>query len=423
MREKRLTTLFSHQNVHSVLYQPWQGTFQRGSSMNETKLYHTKSYPVTLHMGICRNWKTDGNHGSDVESSSKRQKKFVFVDETHWDIGNWCTHSWPPKGEKTLPQNSFQRTKLTSVAVITSLEETQTQAFKGTVTSTFFRIFSYTINWYSSVSSYKVVLNLDNVPSKNLKELLKKQVTIAFGTKISPKMNPIEFIFGVWKKQADRATLWQELSENHTVQVITGSFYCLNEKKLRAAVSYAFVKAYKQMLGGEHIWNNPFIAAVECLPSFSPCKVNPFTFTHKSSLFSFKTSFNQSKGFAKQKFIFFFSNSIVVTNLWISLFLFCQHSKAVMWVIHHIHFLLPKRYFSHVQTTHFLTSIVSHHKKNMKNWERLSQFMFCFFSFDLLTVFWKISSLKTQPTELTPPWRWERMENQERRLRMDDCLS
>ena len=188
----------------------------------------------------------------------QKGKKFIFVDETHWEIGNRCGCGWSQKGEKSLSSRPFQRTKFTSVAAITSLGETFAQVYKGTVTSSVFNdFFSCMINWHSGVSCDKVVIYLDNAPIHSPPEL--KRIaeeaghTVAFGPKYSPEMNPIEFIFGVWKKQADTVILSQELSNHNIVQGISDSFYSLSGEELRAAVSHVFVKVYKRVFDGENI--------------------------------------------------------------------------------------------------------------------------------------------------------------------------
>lgn len=66
-------------------------------------------------------------------------------------------------------------------------------------------------------------------------------------------MNPIELVFGFWKKRVDRAIMTRELTETNVLQVIADAFDSLGEDEMRAAVSHVFTKVYKNVFDGEDI--------------------------------------------------------------------------------------------------------------------------------------------------------------------------
>ena len=188
----------------------------------------------------------------------KKGKKFLFVDETHWEIGKRCARGWSSKGQKALSSRPFQRTKFTSIAVMSSLGEKYAKVYKGTVTAAIFLEFiSSAINWHSERSQDKVIMYMDNAPVHNhpaLKSVVEQAGhTLVFGPKYSPEMNPIELVFGFWKKRVDRAIQGIEFTERNVIQTITDAFYSLNGDELRASVSHVFVNVYKKIFESEDI--------------------------------------------------------------------------------------------------------------------------------------------------------------------------
>ena len=210
-------------------------------------------------------------HGNTPELKEKRRevarllwnlyqkgKKFLFVDETHWETGKRCTRGWSSKGQKALSCRPFQRTKFTSIAVVSSTGEKTARVFKGTVTAAIFLEFMAEIlNWHSERSRDKIIVYMDNAPVHNppaLKRLVERAGhTLVFGPKYSPEMNPIELVFGFWKKRVDRAIMTRELTETNVLQVIADAFDSLGEDEMRAAVSHVFTKVYKKVFDGEDI--------------------------------------------------------------------------------------------------------------------------------------------------------------------------
>ena len=98
---------------------------------------------------------------------------------------------------------------------------------------------------------------MDNAPVHNpamLKRIGERAGhTVVFAPKYSPEMNPIENVFGTWKKRADSVILSKELTEDNIIQAIADTFYSLSGENLRAAVSHVFLTVYRKVFNNEDI--------------------------------------------------------------------------------------------------------------------------------------------------------------------------
>lgn len=184
--------------------------------------------------------------------------EIAFVDESHWEIGKRVQRGRSPKGEVALSTRSFQRTKLTCISMISSVGNTYNQVLKGPITSEVFEAFMRDlIAAHKRKTPTPLVIYMDNAPvhnQDNLKELIEGAgYAVVFGPKYSAEMNPIEFIFGVWKKEVNSAIQSQDLTETVLLNEIRKAFDTLTPTLLRKTVNHVFLKVYPKVFSDQDL--------------------------------------------------------------------------------------------------------------------------------------------------------------------------
>ena len=66
-------------------------------------------------------------------------------------------------------------------------------------------------------------------------------------------MNPIEFMFGIWKRVADEMIGTKKLTEDNIKAVLQDSFYRFPSSSIRNLVGHVFNKVYEHVFHGENI--------------------------------------------------------------------------------------------------------------------------------------------------------------------------
>ena len=66
-------------------------------------------------------------------------------------------------------------------------------------------------------------------------------------------MNPVEFMFGIWKRMVNEMIGTQKLTKDNTKAVLTESFYTSPSSSIRNLVSHVFSKVYDRVFNGEDI--------------------------------------------------------------------------------------------------------------------------------------------------------------------------
>lgn len=185
--------------------------------------------------------------------------ELFFIDESHWDIGKRTVHAWSPIGKKTYCKKAFQRTCITAITAMSSLGNMFADAVEGPVTAEIFEKFIRDLlNWYQKKAiPERCVFYLDNAPvhkKGHLKELFEASGHIlVFGPPYSPEMNPIEFMFGIWKKKADEMIGTQRLTSSSVRQVLIRSFHAFDAPCVRNLVNHVFTEVYKRVFAGDDI--------------------------------------------------------------------------------------------------------------------------------------------------------------------------
>ena len=126
----------------------------------------------------------------------------VFVDESHWDVGNVRTRKWGEKGKKhfrTEPPRSY---RLTCICAIGDSGTKHCRLFNGTINGDIFVRYMKELFDFMSVDNTNVLFVMDNAPIHKGEVVQLAQEhnhEVLFNAPYSPECNPIEMVFGFWK--------------------------------------------------------------------------------------------------------------------------------------------------------------------------------------------------------------------------------
>ena len=76
---------------------------------------------------------------------------------------------------------------------------------------------------------------------------------LVFGAPYSPEMNPVEFMFGIWKRMVNEIIGTQKLTKDNTKAVLTESFYTFPSSSILNLVSHVFSQVYDRAFNREDI--------------------------------------------------------------------------------------------------------------------------------------------------------------------------
>ena len=103
----------------------------------------------------------------------------------------------------------------------------------------------------------RCVFHLGNAPVHH-KDRLEQPLSasghiLAFGAPYSPEMNPVEFMFGIWKRMANESIGTQQLTVDSIKAVLTELFYKSLSSSIHNLVSHVFSEVYDHVFNGEDI--------------------------------------------------------------------------------------------------------------------------------------------------------------------------
>lgn len=171
----------------------------------------------------------------------------IYIDETHWELTNIRTRGYAPVGHTPLMGTAKRSLQFTSITAITSNGEKWAEMLKGKVTAdVFIAAMHHLIDWRRNVLGRDPARNtafifLDNASihrREDVSNLFESAgYVVLFNAPHSSPMNPIEYIFGIWKNRAK-----QHLRENHSDDEIlahlAGVFDGITENEIRATISH-----------------------------------------------------------------------------------------------------------------------------------------------------------------------------------------
>ena len=131
----------------------------------------------------------------------------VFVDESHWSVGNVRTRSWGPKGQKHFRTTNIASLSLSCICSISASGDRYCKIFNSTINGEIFTAYMKLIIDLYCQDNENVVFVMDNarIHKPEMVELARtKGCAVLFNALYSPECNPIELIFGIWKTRVGK---------------------------------------------------------------------------------------------------------------------------------------------------------------------------------------------------------------------------
>jgi len=134
----------------------------------------------------------------------------VYVDETSWRVGGIGGYGWAPNGEPCIVHQPRGVRVVSTVASLTARGPRHALVVQGTVNSELFE--AYIRHLIADVmardNARNIVIILDNAAihtTQGIRDFIAESGhRILFNAPYSPALNPIELLFGVWKRSARR---------------------------------------------------------------------------------------------------------------------------------------------------------------------------------------------------------------------------
>ena len=131
----------------------------------------------------------------------------VFVDESHWSVGNVRTRAWGPKGQKHFRTTNSASFTLSCICSISASGDRHCKIFNSTINAEIFTAYMKLLIDLYSQDEENVVFVMDNarIHKPEMVELAQtKGCAVLFNAPYSPECNPIELVFGIWKTRVGK---------------------------------------------------------------------------------------------------------------------------------------------------------------------------------------------------------------------------
>ena len=177
---------------------------------NDTLMVENELVPLSFAQCTVRgpNSNSDDNKELRVQKRTEIDRyqragyTLVFVDESHWSVGNVRTRKWGEKGEKHIRTQPLTRFNLSCICAICDNGSKHCRLFNRTINSEIFVAYMRELFEFFSIGNTNVLFIMDNAPiRKNEIEQLAEESghKVLFNAPYSPECNPIELVFGFWK--------------------------------------------------------------------------------------------------------------------------------------------------------------------------------------------------------------------------------
>ena len=150
----------------------------------------------------------------------------VFVDESHWEVGNVRKRKWGEKGKKHFRRQPMRGNPLSCICAISDSGSKHCRLFDRTINSDMFKAYVTELMNLFLVDNANVLFVMDNAPihkSELVQLAEERQHNIMFNAPYSPECNPIEMVFGFWKTNVGK------LNNVDIADMITNISKCFDE--------------------------------------------------------------------------------------------------------------------------------------------------------------------------------------------------
>ena len=203
---------------------------------------------------------TDANKTLRIEAITQLQEKmadgylWVCIDETAWSVGNTTAYGWSKRGDPCFV------TKARGGVALTSISSIDTQGIGYCIlttttntTETFNAYFRRLIQKYDN-AKVRCVFWVDNCRIHNEMETIVRgsRHCVVYNAAYSPELNPIENIFGIWKRYAERDIReWTNLQD--LLDKIAAAFVRIESNFVIAAIERCRTGVWQKALDREDL--------------------------------------------------------------------------------------------------------------------------------------------------------------------------
>jgi hypothetical protein len=172
-------------------------------------------------------------------------KEFIFIDECGFNLEDHKTYGWNAIGKPLPTRQSIKSMNYTLIGAMTKEGLLGYLILQGgSISQIFVGFFCYLINHLAQINNQKMlhdyVFVIDNAKShlRYFSEYIRPGINLLWTPPYTPQLNPIEIIWGLWKKMVYSSESWR--TQEDLIFAITN--------KSRSLKSYMFLQAYKHTL-------------------------------------------------------------------------------------------------------------------------------------------------------------------------------
>ena len=162
----------------------------------------------------------------------------IFVDESHWSVGNVRTRGWGPRGQKHLRTTDLSSFSLSCICAVTQSGEKYCKIFNVTITNEIFVAYMKELIALCRLEHGNAVFVMDNasIHRNEVRTLAETNgCKVIYNAPYSPECNPIELVFGIWKTEVGKLSNANiaDLLEN-----ISQCFEAISKDTIRSCVNH-----------------------------------------------------------------------------------------------------------------------------------------------------------------------------------------
>ncbi|KAH7817325.1 putative transposase [Monocercomonoides exilis] len=161
-----------------------------------------------------------------------------YIDETSWNVECVRKYGWSPVGEKVLIPPPPVHQSLTAITSISQSGMGYSEVIRGSINHEVFE--AYIKRFLLSIKVHgSSVIVMDNASIHHLNTdaiIMEAGHHVLYNAAYSPILNPIENVFGYWKKRAEESScIWK--GENHFIAVLVDTFKDITAREVRRTIA------------------------------------------------------------------------------------------------------------------------------------------------------------------------------------------
>ena len=189
----------------------------------------------------------------DLDALIRAGYMVVFVDESHWSVGNVRTRSWGPRGHKHFRTTSLASFSLSCICSVSDNGHRQCKLFNSTINAEMFKAYMTELIGLYRLDNESVVFVMDNasIHRQDIVELAEANgCKVLYNAPYSPECNPIELIFGIWKSRVGKL---MNIDIANMISNIARCFEEIAPSQIRRCVQHFLVDVTERVMNREDL--------------------------------------------------------------------------------------------------------------------------------------------------------------------------